>query len=114
MKLTAIFVGVLATITFPLALSAAPIKNDGLLADLLVPDTYIVKYKSNVDAIKRKGHEEDIDNRARNASRRGIFDKFTLPGLQGYVAEVPPSQLILLTDCDLVSTPFSPPHPVKS
>ncbi|KAG7285005.1 hypothetical protein NEMBOFW57_009623 [Staphylotrichum longicolle] len=89
-------------IGFPLALGAAPIKNDGLLADLLIPDTYIVKYKPNVGSIRRKSHEEDIDGKARNASRKGIFDKFTIPGLQGYVAEIPPSELILLTDCDLI------------
>jgi hypothetical protein len=111
MKVSALSVDLLAIITFPLVLGAAPIKNDGLIADLLIPDTYIVKYKTNVDSIRRTAHEEDIDSRARNASRRGIFDKFNIPGLQGYAAEVPPSELILLTDCDLVGFPFSPSHP---
>lgn len=105
MKLTALFACLLTIIDFPPALGAAPIKNDGLVADLLIPDTYIVKYKSNVDSISRKGHEEDVNGRARNASRKGIFDKLNIPGLQGYVAEFPPSELTLLTDCDLVSNP---------
>lgn len=113
MKLTALSFCFLVIISPPLALGAAPIKNDGLLADLLIPDTYIVKYKSDVDYIRRKGHEEDVDGKARNANRKGIFDKFNIPGLQGYVAEVPPSELMLLTNCDLVSSSFSSPLPKR-
>jgi len=102
MQLTTLFVGFATSVAFPLASAVAPIRNDGVLAELVIPNTYIVKYKANGDVLGRTEHEEDVDSRAKNASMRGIFDKFDVPGLQGYVAEISPSELGNLTACDLI------------
>jgi hypothetical protein len=102
MHLTTLLLGFATSIALPLASATAPIKNDGVLAELVIPDTYIVKYKADVDILGRKKHEEDVASWARLASKKGIFDKFDVPGLQGYVAEISPSELVNLTACDLV------------
>ncbi|KAK4155997.1 serine protease [Chaetomidium leptoderma] len=102
MKLTIILCGLAAAAAFPLAPAAAPIKNHGVSDDIVIPDTYIVKYKAHVDAIKIKDHEDDFDDRARKANKKGIFDRFNVLGLQGYIAEIPRSELSNLTESDLV------------
>jgi hypothetical protein len=84
------------------AANLAVIKNDGVLADLVIPDTYIIKYKATVNATVRKKHEEDVDSKSKKASMRGIFDSFDVPGLQGYAAEIPQSELNELMQSDLV------------
>ncbi len=110
MKWLALFVSLAVSAVSSLTLAAAPIKNDGVLASLIIPDTYIVKYKADADAARRKQHESDVHGRARNASKQGIFDTFNIPGLQGYVAEIPPADLDALRNSDLVGrTPSSSP-----
>ncbi len=110
MKRLALFLSLAVSAVSALTIAAAPIKNDGVLASLIIPDTYIVKYKADADVAKRKQHEKDVHGRARNASKQGIFDTFNIPGLQGYVAEISPSDLDALRNSDLVgTTPSSSP-----
>ena len=102
MKWFAPFLSLAVSAVSLLSLAAAPIENDGVLASLIIPDTYIVTYKADADAARRKQHEEDVDSRARNASKQGMIDTFDIPGLQGYVAEIPPGELDTLRNSDLV------------
>ncbi|KAK3293135.1 serine protease [Chaetomium fimeti] len=60
------------------------------------------RYKTNIDVVGRIQHEMDIDDMAKKAHKRGIFDRFDIPGLQGYVAEISPSELGNLTACELI------------
>jgi subtilisin family serine protease len=90
---TALLYGLAASITLPLTAALAPIKNEGVLADLVIPDTYIVKYKPSADILGCKDHEKDVDARAKKANRKGIVGNFDMPGLQGYIAEISPSEL---------------------
>jgi hypothetical protein len=87
---TALLYGLAASITLPLTAALAPIKNEGVLADLVIPDTYIVKYKPSADILGCKDHEKDVDARAKKANRKGIVGNFDMPGLQGYIAEISP------------------------
>ena len=109
MKWLAPFLSVAVSAVSSLSLAAAPIKNDGVLASLIIPDTYIITYKAGADAARRKQHEEDVHSRAKNASKQGMIDTFDIPGLQGYVAEIPPGELDTLRSSDLVGT-SPPPH----
>ncbi|EAQ83682.1 hypothetical protein CHGG_10086 [Chaetomium globosum CBS 148.51] len=79
-------------------------KNNEVPEDLVIPDTYIIRYKPSLDVLRRLQHEEDIDRMAKKDEKRGIFDRFDIPGLQGYVAEISPSELKNLTECDLKDT----------
>lgn len=86
-----------------LASAGALVRNDDVPEDLVIPDTYIIRYKPSLDVLRRLQHEEDVDRMAKEGQKRGIFNRFDIPGLQGYVAEVSPSELKNLTECDLVS-----------
>lgn len=86
-----------------LALAAVPIKNDGISADIVVPEKYIVKYKASADAGRKKKHESDITNKAKKKNKKGVVESINIDGLSGYVAEIPDSELKELRDSDLVS-----------
>jgi hypothetical protein len=86
-----------------LASAGALVKNNDVPEDLVIPDTYIVRYKPSLDILRRLQHEEDVDSMAKKGQKRGIFDRFDNPGVQGYAAEISPSELKNLTECDLVS-----------
>ncbi|KAH6623127.1 peptidase S8/S53 domain-containing protein [Chaetomium tenue] len=77
-------------------------RNNEVPEDLVIPDTYIIRYKPSLDVLRRLQHEEDVDRMAKNDAKRGIFDKFDIPGLQGYAAEISPSELKNLTECELI------------
>ncbi|KAK4652615.1 hypothetical protein QC762_0074970 [Podospora pseudocomata] len=85
-----------------LALAAVPIKNDGISADIVVPEKYIVKYKANADAGRKKKHESHITNKAKKKNKKGVVESINIDGLSGYVAEIPDSELKELRDSDLI------------
>ena len=93
MLFTTLLCGLAASTTLSLAAAVAPIKNEGVLASLVIPDTYIVKYKASADILGCKDHEKDVDARAKKANKKGILGNFNMPGLQGYIAEISPSEL---------------------
>ncbi|AEO59624.1 serine protease [Thermothelomyces thermophilus ATCC 42464] len=103
MELITIFL-CLATllIAFPGTSAVAPIRNDRVLDELVVPDTYIVKYKNGIDTLGRNEHEKDVNSRARKGSRRGILGRFDVAGLRGYVAELSTLDLDTLASFDLI------------
>lgn len=88
-----------------LGLAGAPIKNDGISADILVPDTYIVTYKSGADSADKKRHQDSITKKAKKKNKKGVVDTINLDGLQGYVAEIPNTELKDIIDSDLVCKP---------
>ncbi|KAK4663923.1 uncharacterized protein QC763_0080550 [Podospora pseudopauciseta] len=100
MKLNATLLGLTGLLS--LALAAVPIKNDGISADIVVPEKYIVKYKANADAGRKKKHESDITNKAKKKNKKGVVESINIDGLSGYVAEIPDSELKELRDSDLI------------
>lgn len=92
-----------------LALAAAPIKNDGISADIVVPDKYIVTYKTGTDATERKNHENGITKKAKKKNKKGVVDTIDVGGLHAYVVEIPPSEVKDIANSNLVSNlqPFS-------
>jgi hypothetical protein len=97
-------VGLIAQPVAPSVL--ASILNSGAPSDSIIPDRYIVRYRSDIDADRRRLHEIDVDEKARNANKLGIVDRFDIPGLQGYVVEMPSSELDILKACNLVCFPL--------
>ncbi|GAB1318031.1 Subtilisin-like protease 9 [Madurella fahalii] len=104
MKLTALcgLVGLITTSLAPLALAAALLENDQVPPELVVPDQYIVAYKADVVPSKRKDHEDDFDSRARKGNMLGLLGRIDIPGLQGYVIQMPSSEVKALSECDLI------------
>ncbi|KAH6999385.1 peptidase S8/S53 domain-containing protein [Ilyonectria destructans] len=85
-----------------LALAAAPIKNDGISADIVVPDKYIVTYKTGTDATERKNHENGITKKAKKKNKKGVVDTIDVGGLHAYVVEIPPSEVKDITNSNLI------------
>ncbi|CAM1500611.1 Fc.00g097730.m01.CDS01 [Cosmosporella sp. VM-42] len=81
----------------------APIKNNGVSADITVPDSYIVTYKASASSSNRKKHEEDITQKAKGKGKEGVVDTINLDGFHGYVAQIPPSELKEVVKSDLVA-----------
>lgn len=102
MKLTALC-RLLGLIAVPLTLAAALVVNDQVPAGLVVPDQYIVAYKADVPPSRRKSHEDEFDGRARKGNMLGLRHRIDMPSLQGYVIQLPISELKALSECDLVS-----------
>ncbi|KAK0663411.1 peptidase S8/S53 domain-containing protein [Cercophora samala] len=100
MKLTAALFSLTGLLS--LALAAVPITNDGISADIVVPEKYIIKYKANADAGRKKKHESDITNKAKKKNKKGVVESINIDGLSGYVAEIPDSELKELRDSDLI------------
>ncbi|KAL2192942.1 serine protease [Corynascus similis CBS 632.67] len=100
MELTTLFLGLVTSIVFPVASALAPIRNAGVLEELVVPDTYIIKYKANVNAQWKDDHEQRIASTAINGGGRGVLETFNVLGLQGYIAKMSASDLDHLRDND--------------
>ncbi|KAH6847800.1 serine protease [Chaetomium sp. MPI-CAGE-AT-0009] len=96
--------GLATSIASPIASAVAPIRNDGVSEDLVIPDTYIVRYKpkTSIDVSGIIKHEAYVDDMAKKAHKKGIFNRFDIPGLQGYVAEISPAELSNLTASELI------------
>ncbi|KAL2151040.1 hypothetical protein VTH82DRAFT_6138 [Thermothelomyces myriococcoides] len=88
MELVRIFL-VLATLTtFPVTTAIVSIGNDGVIDELVVPVTYIVKYKNGIESSARTRHENAVNSKAKNGGKRGILGRFDVAGLRGCVAEL--------------------------
>ncbi|EWZ27754.1 peptidase S8/S53 domain-containing protein [Fusarium oxysporum Fo47] len=86
-----------------LALAQAPIKNNEVDSEIVVPDSYIITYKSSATPSNKKRHEEAITKKAKSKDKEGVVDSINLDGFQGYVAEIPPSELKDVVNSDLVA-----------
>ncbi|KAK3317299.1 peptidase S8/S53 domain-containing protein [Cercophora scortea] len=97
---TILSLGALASI--PLAIADAPIKNDGVGVDIVVPDKYIVTYKEGADPAKKKKHQEDVDKKAKKNKKQGVTETIDIAGLHAYVVEIAPTDLKSVLSSDLV------------
>ncbi|KAH7137708.1 peptidase S8/S53 domain-containing protein [Dactylonectria macrodidyma] len=100
MKFTATLCGLAALLT--LAVADAPIKNSDISADIVVPNKYIVTYKAGTDSTERKTHEGFITKKAKQKNKKGVVDTISIGKFQGYVVEIPPSELQDITKSKLV------------
>ncbi|KAF9771208.1 hypothetical protein IL306_011161 [Fusarium sp. DS 682] len=86
-----------------LALSQAIIKNSGVSSAAVVPDSYIIMYKPNMKSSSKKEHEQTITAKAKSKGKEGIIDNINLSSFQGYIAEIPASELKDVINSDLVA-----------
>lgn len=73
--------------------------------DLVVPNSYIIKYKPRASSSSKRKHEDFIHKKAKSKGKEGIVENIDLDGFKGYVAEIPSSELQEVIDSDLVSRP---------
>ncbi|KAF5250683.1 hypothetical protein FANTH_4126 [Fusarium anthophilum] len=83
-------------------LAQAKVQNANVEPELVVPNSYIIKYKSKASSSSKKKHEEVIHKKAKSKGKEGIVDNIDLDGFKGYVAEIPSSELQEVMDSDLV------------
>jgi hypothetical protein len=88
-----------------LSLGQAKVQNANIEPQLVVPNSYIIKYKPGVSSSSKVKHEELIHKKARSKGKEGVVDNIDLDGFKGYVAQIPSSELKTITDSDLVSLP---------
>ncbi|KAF5712461.1 putative endopeptidase K [Fusarium globosum] len=85
-----------------LTLAQLKVQNANVEPQLVVPNSYIIKYKSKASSISKKKHEEVIHKKSKSKGKEGIVDNIDLDGFKGYVAEIPSSELQEVIDSDLV------------
>ncbi|KAH7165065.1 peptidase S8/S53 domain-containing protein [Fusarium sp. MPI-SDFR-AT-0072] len=85
-----------------LTLAQAKVQNANIEPELVIPNSYIIKYKSKASSSNKKKHEEAIHKKAKSKGKEGIVDNIDLDGFKGYVAEIPSSELQEVIDSDLV------------
>jgi hypothetical protein len=88
-----------------LSLGQVKVQNADIEPELVVPNSYIIKYKPGVSSSSKTKHEEVIDKKAKSKGKEGIVDNIDLDGFKGYVAKIPSSELKVVLDSDLVSVP---------
>uniref|UniRef100_A0A0D2XXS6 Uncharacterized protein n=1 Tax=Fusarium oxysporum (strain Fo5176) TaxID=660025 RepID=A0A0D2XXS6_FUSOF len=101
MKLTTALFGLTGLVG--LALSQAIIKNSGVDSAAVVPDSYIVMYKPNMKSGSKQKHEHTITSKAKTKGKEGVIENINLGGFQGYIAEIPASELKDVINSDLVA-----------
>ncbi|PNP78664.1 hypothetical protein FNYG_08010 [Fusarium nygamai] len=85
-----------------LTLAQVKVQNADVEPQLVVPNSYIIKYKSKASSSSKKKHEEVIHKKAKSKGKEGIVENIDLDGFKGYVAEIPSSELQEVIDSDLV------------
>ncbi|KAF4339199.1 alkaline protease 1 [Fusarium beomiforme] len=86
-----------------LALSQAIIKNSGVDSAAVVPDSYIIMYKPNMKTGSKEKHEQTITAKAKSKGKEGVIENINLGGFQGYIAQIPASELKDVINSDLVA-----------
>ncbi|KAK4225213.1 peptidase S8/S53 domain-containing protein [Podospora fimiseda] len=100
MKFT-IYAGLAGLLALPTVLAqVASVANDGVSAAVTIPDTYIVKFKSNPDATKKKKYTDKINSK--KGGKKGVVESISVNGFDAAVVEIPPSELKTLLESDLV------------
>ncbi|KAF5579846.1 endopeptidase K [Fusarium pseudocircinatum] len=90
-------------------LAQVKVQNADVEPQLVVPNSYIIKYKSKASSSNKKKHEEVIHKKAKSKGKEGIVEDIDLDGFTGYVAEIPSSELHEVIDSDLVSGLYPEP-----
>ncbi|KAF5018461.1 hypothetical protein F66182_9558 [Fusarium sp. NRRL 66182] len=86
-----------------LAFGRAAVQNIGAEDGAVIPNSYIVTYKSSATSRDKKKHEEALTKKAKSKGKEGVVDNLELGGFQGYVAEMTSSELKDVTNSDLVA-----------
>ncbi|EWZ29039.1 peptidase S8/S53 domain-containing protein [Fusarium oxysporum Fo47] len=86
-----------------LVFSRATIQNIGVEDEDVVPNSYIITYKSSATSNDKKKHEEAITKKARRKGKEGVVNNIKLDGFQGYVAKMTSSELKDVVNSDLVA-----------
>ncbi|EWZ28200.1 peptidase S8/S53 domain-containing protein [Fusarium oxysporum Fo47] len=87
-----------------LALGKAVIQNIGVNDEVVVPNSYIIIYKSSATPRDRKKHEEAINKKAKGNGKEGIIETIELDGFNGYIAKMTSSELKDVVNSDLVAS----------
>ncbi|KAI1052838.1 hypothetical protein LB506_010144 [Fusarium annulatum] len=87
-----------------LTLAQVKVQNANVEPELVVPNSYIIKYKPKLSSSSKKKHEEFIHKKAKSKGKEGIVENIDLDGFKGYVAEIPSSELQEVMDSDLASS----------
>lgn len=100
---------ILCTELIGVVLAQVKVQNANVEPDLVIPNSYIIKYKPDASATNKKKHEKVINDKAKNKGKEGVVNNIDLDGFKGYIAEIPSSELKAVTDSDLVRKyPFFP------
>ncbi|KAG5745041.1 hypothetical protein H9Q70_012266 [Fusarium xylarioides] len=83
-------------------LAQVKVQNADIEPQLVVPNSYIIKYKSKASSSSKKKHEDAVHKKAKSKGKEGIVENIDLDGFKGYVAEIPSSELQPVIDSDLV------------
>lgn len=103
MKFT-LYAGLAGLVALPAVLAQATISNNDVTAAVVVPDTYIVKFKANADGTKKKKYTDNLNAKAKKANKKGVVDTINLAGIDAAVVEIPASEIKALLESDQVST----------
>jgi hypothetical protein len=93
---------ILCTELIAVALAQVKIQNANVEPDLVIPNSYIIKYKPDASVTKKKKHEEIINEKAKNKGKEGVVNNIDIGGFKGYIAEIPSSELKEIIESDLV------------
>ncbi|KAF5712297.1 endopeptidase K [Fusarium mundagurra] len=85
-----------------LTLAQVKVQNADIEPQLVVPNSYIIKYKQKASSSSKKKHEDAVHKKAKSKGKEGIVENIDLDGFKGYVAEIPSSELQQVIDSDLV------------
>ncbi|KAF5567568.1 endopeptidase K [Fusarium phyllophilum] len=85
-----------------LTVAQVKVQNADLEPQLVVPNSYIIKYKPKASSSSKKKHEDAVHKKAKSKGKEGIVENIDLDGFKGYVAEIPSSELQQVIDSDLV------------
>ncbi|KAK4166890.1 peptidase S8/S53 domain-containing protein [Cladorrhinum sp. PSN259] len=99
MKFT-VYAGLAGLLALPTVLAQAKVTNDNVSAAVVVPDSYIVKFKPNADANKKKKYTDNINNK--KGKKKGVIESISTDGFDAAVVEIPADQLPALLASDLV------------
>jgi hypothetical protein len=64
-------------------LAQVKVQNADVEPQLVVPNSYIIKYKPKASTSIRKKHEESIHNKAKGKGKGGIVEDIDLDGFKG-------------------------------
>ncbi|KAH6991626.1 hypothetical protein EDB82DRAFT_473474 [Fusarium venenatum] len=78
--------------------------NIGVKDEAVIPNSYIITYKSSATPGGRKKHEETINKKAKSNGKEGVIETIDLDGFKGYVAKITSSELKDVVNSNLVAS----------
>ncbi|KAF5979445.1 endopeptidase K [Fusarium coicis] len=87
-------------------LAQVKVQNPDVEPQLVVPNSYIIKYKPKASTSSKKKHEESIHNKAKGKGKGGIVENIDLDGFKGYVDYIEQDTIV---NVSAVAAPSSGP-----